>query len=149
MEYNINIEDYLTEDQIKQIIVTELRIKIKKDAERILNNCAFYVVFRAVDEALDGGAFNLIRDKAKDVIKNLGSFEVFRKKDAWGKEDSIAYKELQKAMEENKPLIHEKVKNAMEKFDYAGLVEYEGNGYISEAIIEAIARGFQQRPEGI
>lgn len=139
----INIENYLSEETIKDMISEELRVVIKRDTERILTNMAFYVVFKAVDEALDDSAKEFIKAKAISIINDLSSFCVFRKKDAWEKEDSIAYKTLQEAMNENKGLIKQKVCEAIENRDYEKDIE-QSMDYISEGLFEIMRKGLSQ-----
>ena len=138
----INIEDYLDRDEIKDIIKNQIRYIVERDAERLLTNSAYYVVFKAVDEALDNSAKEFIKAKAIAIINDLSEYSVFRKKDAWEKEDSIAYQVLQEAMNENKDLIKQKVREAIENRDYEKDIQ-NSMDYISEGLFEIMRRGLE------
>lgn len=139
----INVEDYLDRDEIKDIIKNQIRYIVERDAERLLTNSAYYVVFKAVDEALDNSAKEFIKAKAIAIINELSEYSVFRKKDAWEKEDSIAYQILQEAMNENKDLIKQKVREAIENRDYERDIQ-NSMDYISEGLFEIMRRGLSQ-----
>jgi len=53
MKMQIRVEDYLSKEEITEMIRYQLNVAIRKDAERILSNTAYAVVFEAVDKALD------------------------------------------------------------------------------------------------
>lgn len=139
----INVEDYLDRDEIKDIIKNQIRYIVERDAERLLTNSAYYVVFKAVDEALDNSAKELIKAKAIAIINDLSEYSVFKKKDAWETEDSIAYQVLQEAMNENKDLIKQKVREAIENRDYEKDIQ-NSMDYISEGLFEIMRRGLSQ-----
>lgn len=139
----INVEDYLDRDEIKDIIKNQISYIVGKDAERLLTNSAYYVVFKAIDEALDNSAKEFIKAKAIAIINELSEYSVFKKKDAWGKEDSIAYQTLQEAMNENKDLIRQKVREAIKNRDYEKDIE-RSMDYISEGLFEIMRKGLSQ-----
>lgn len=139
----INVEDYLDRDEIKDIIKDQIRYIVERDVERLLTNSAYYVVFKAVDEALDNSAKEFIKEKAIAIINDLSEYCVFRKKDDWEKEDSIAYQVLQEAMNENKDLIKQKVREAIENRDYERDIQ-NSMDYISEGLFEIMRRGLGQ-----
>jgi hypothetical protein len=136
----LNIADYLPDSELKDIIIEEIRSQISKDAERILNNAAYHVVFKAVDEALDHQTQEIIQNKVVEIINKLSEFSVFRKADAWSKEDSVAYKELQLAMLANTDLIHQKVKAVIENKNYEEDLRTNSD-YFADIILEAIKKG--------
>jgi hypothetical protein len=116
----IDIEKYLSEKEIRNIIESELRINVKQkltqsiDFERIFNNAAYHIVFQLIDEAVDGKAKELIKQKTIEIIKdNKSSFGVFRRKDAWEKEESPAYAHMKKVVNENLNIIEDNVKAAL------------------------------------
>lgn len=114
---DIRFEDYLSEDEQKEIIKDVFREKVTKDAERILSNTAYSCVFSAVDEIMDGKAKAMISEKAIEIINDLTSFTVFHPKDAWGNPPSEAWNILMQACRENKPLIQERLKEVISNLD--------------------------------
>ena len=137
---NIDITDYLSHDEIKDICASELRISIAKDAERILSNLSYQAAFGIVDSTIDKEQIEKVRSAASRVINEITAFHVFRRKDVWDKSESVAYTELQKAMQENAELIHEKVRAAIEEKDYSTDIELNQDT-IAYTIINALRIG--------
>lgn len=139
MEVKIKIEDYLTEDDIQEIIKDELAGKVRKAVEekdlgRIITNSAYRIIFKAVDEQIGEDIECLLRDKAIEAVSGLSTFHVFRQKDVWEKEDSIAYTYLQQAMRDNKDVLFERVKEIMGSIDEEYL-----SSRLNDLIYEVIA----------
>lgn len=107
------IEDYLSEDQMREIAIEEWR-RICREAcnghqERIISNVAHDAVVSMVAEALGEAALEQIRTKAVSVIEGLTEFTVFKRPDAWDRGPSPAYTTLMEAVKANKELIEKKV----------------------------------------
>lgn len=118
----LRIEDYLSEEEIREIakeeIVRQVREAIRKDdLDRIITNSAYKFVWKAVDEQINGDLISLIRDKTINIINDLGSYCVFHRKDVFENEDSKAYTYMQQAIEDNKEIIFNKVKEIMMDID--------------------------------
>ena len=137
--------NYVTGEQIENAIISEVktivRDKLVNDVERILSNTAYSVVWDAVDLAIDGKAKDVIKEKALKIIENVSSYSVFRKKDLWGKDESVAYSTLQSAVEENKNVIRENVKKIIDSYNYSTAINEE---LITDAVIEIIKSRFQK-----
>lgn len=109
----IRIENYLDEDEIKQIVKEELRDEIKKEirnngVDRVISNIGYYHVFEIMNKEIDGYE-EQVKKQVKKVIEGLTSYSVFRKKDLYNHEDSLGQKYLEKSIEENKNIINNKV----------------------------------------
>lgn len=113
MSVAIRIEDYLTEDQMREIAVEEWR-RICREAcnghrERIIGNIAHEVVEAMVAEALGESAMDQIKTKAIALIDDLSVYSVFKRPDAWDRGPSPAYSTLMDAVKSNRNLIDKKV----------------------------------------
>ena len=109
----IRIENYLDEDEIKQIVKEELRDEIKKEirnngVDRVISNIGYHHVFEIMNKEIDGYE-EQVKKQVKKVIEGLTSYSVFRKKDLYDHEDSLGQKYLEKSIEENKNIINNKV----------------------------------------
>jgi len=119
----INFKDYLTEEQIQKIVADELRISIrgqinKDNAERLLTNTAYYIVWEEVDKVLDFDVKEFIKEKVVNIIKEMGRYNVFRSKDSnYESKDSLAQIYLNQYVEENKNIINRKVVEIMQELD--------------------------------
>jgi len=114
----LKIEDYLSEEEIKEIakeeVTRQVRQAIRKDdLDRIISNSAYNFIWKAVDEQIDDDLITLIRDKTIKIINELSSYCIFRQRDAWQNEDSKAYTYVQQAIEDNKEVIFNRVKESM------------------------------------
>ena len=107
----------------------------KTQAERIIENIGHEVAVSLVQEQMGEDMGKLIADKAVDVINGLSSFTVFRKPDAWDRESSKGWDYLQKAMDDNKNLIDERVKNI-----FANCDQSEVTSYLQDVTAEIIER---------
>jgi hypothetical protein len=111
----INIDDCLTEEQKREIVIEQYRLavaanmKTEKDIQRILSNAGFNAVYSIIDECFDGSSKEIIRTKINEILNDLSSYNIFNKPDAWSRETNSAYDYLQQCIEENKDVIRDKV----------------------------------------
>lgn len=114
---NIKLEDYLTGDEIKEVLRQSLREKydsyLEDNFERMVSNAAYKVVWESVDEVIDGTFKQQLEDNVKKQMKNFNEFNLFRKPDAWDREPNNAYKLLMESVQNNKHLIDERVQEVI------------------------------------
>lgn len=112
-DITINIDDYLSDEEKRQIARDEFRAACARrsadDFERILSNAAYDLVRKEVDEAFDGCMVDTVRANALKVIRELSSFTVFNRPNAWDNEACKGWTYLQEAIEAAKPAISERV----------------------------------------
>lgn len=116
----ININDYLDEDELKEIAQEEFRsaarshFRDERQISRIISNLGYKVIFEEVDRIIGDDTRKLI---AKQVPKTIGtkglSFEIFRRPDRW-EGPSLGYKLLEQAVKDNQHIITEQVKSVLE-----------------------------------
>ena len=99
---DIKIEDYLDEQEIKEICKDALYQKIREDMRKlnvndIIANISYAEVAAMVDTYVGEDNFckKEIPQKVHRVIDELSTYTVFRKADAWERENSIAYNIMQ------------------------------------------------------
>jgi hypothetical protein len=136
-EITVNIDDYLDSEE-KQRLCAEAftyvaRQKAKDDLERMLSNSSYALVFKAVDEVMDGKALELIREKAVKCIAELSNFYIFRKADVWQKEKNVAQEALDSAIKENSNLIRERVAQVFKELNMGDF-----SAKVNELIYEVI-----------
>lgn len=112
-EITINIDDYLGEEEKRQIARDEFRAACARrsaaDFERILSNAAYDLVRKEVDDAFDGDMADTVRAQAVKVINGLSSHTVFSPPNSWDRNASKGYTYLQEAVEAARPLMVERV----------------------------------------
>lgn len=126
VEIKVNIEDYLTEDEISNICKEEIAYKIKDQLKYlqpsdILGNISYKIVFQKVEEIMQmkqEEMSKMIEEKVVNIIENFGGYEVFRSKDkGYGGKDSLATIYLKQSVENNKDLIDNRVKDLLGDFN--------------------------------
>ncbi len=117
----INFEDYLSEEERKNIVanvfMAKCQQKFEKDAERIFQNSAYHVVHEIVNKMHDDKVDEIIAEKAKELIASLSVYSVFRKADYWEKGESEGYKSLNQAVLANKKLLNAKIASLIDGMD--------------------------------
>lgn len=115
MNVTIEVEEYLSEEQMRAIAESEFRAACarssKENFDRILSNAAYDLVRTEVDAVFDAGLAETVRQKAIGVIQNLTSYSVFSPPNAWDREASKGWLHLQNAIDDAKPLIDAKIAN--------------------------------------
>ena len=144
MEMQIRVEDYLSKEEITEMIRYRLDDVIRKDSERILSNTAYGVVFEAVNKALDGKMQETIKAKVVEIINELSDFNVFRMKDAWGNPETVGTKILNEAIEENRQAIKEKVKEAVDGYDISSQIELRLEDSLEDILLTALRNGLNK-----
>ena len=144
MNVTIDINDYLDEDEMREIareqfarVVGEIlvdRLHYGKIYD-FIGNLAYEVVWPAVDEKLGCDAREAIAERIPKVIEDLSEYSVFRKADKYLKrEDSVAQVILDEVVRENRPLIERRVTEIIE-----GLSDYRIKDEIMAAIDEIVS----------
>lgn len=140
-EITVDIDDYLDESQ-KRVIVAEAFRRAsaqhaQKDFERIISNSAYYLVGEIVDEHFDGRMVEFLKAKTIDVINKLSSSTVFSPPNAWDREASKGWQQMQQAIEDLKPMIHQRVSDIIDDYDHSALRDLIET-QVGEAIIKKL-----------
>lgn len=111
----IDIKEYLSEEEIKGIVISKFKSSIifdkEKDIERIISNTAYNLIYDKVDEVFGQDVKNILAIKVKEQIENFTQFNIFKKPDAWDRETNSAYDFLQSCVENERDTIKNLVKS--------------------------------------
>mgnify|MGYP006920101894 CR=1 FL=1 len=125
---DIKIEDYLSEEEIKEICKDALYQKIREDIRKlnvndIIANISYAEVAAMVNTYVGEDDFckREILRKVRDVIAGLSDFTVFQKADAWGRKNSIAYDIMQEECRASRPLIKARVEQIVNEYKFPQL----------------------------
>lgn len=125
---NIKIEDYLDEQEIKEICKDALYQKIREDMRKlnvddIIANISYAEVAAMVNTYVGEDDFckREIPRKVREVIDGLSTFTVFQKADAWERKNSIAYDIMQEECRNARPLIKAKVEQSINEYNFPQL----------------------------
>lgn len=148
----IKLEDYFSKEEIKDMVEDELRYAVrnvfnnKSEFEHIISNISYKVVWNMIDEQIkhdEQTCSSLLNQKVVEVINNLSSFCVFRKKDIYNKQDSIGQVILEKSIKDSEELIKTKVEEIINNYDFKEINE-NIEDTIYDCICDAFKRGLER-----
>ena len=118
--FELDVDSLLSEEDKIEIIKDEYRKVIRQvvnvDKERIFSNAAYHVVQKLVDEVFGEDLNEILVEKVKNIIKDLSSYTVFKKQDAWERDESKGWGYLQAAIESQEQAIHSRVQEIVENY---------------------------------
>jgi hypothetical protein len=127
----IDLDDYLSESEKKQYAIEAFKEAIKKElfksqsgtiqsdseAQRIISNISHQIVFEEVQKYIPD-CEQKIKDKVIDVIeKEDYKYNIFKKKDVWDKEESLAITYMNETIRANKEIFQQRIKEYIENYD--------------------------------
>ena len=129
---DIKIEDYLDEQEIKEICKDVLYQKIREDMRElnvndIIANISYAEVEAMVDTYVGEDNFckKEIPQKVRRVIDELSTYTVFRKADAWERKNSIAYDIMQEECRASRPRIKARIEQIIDEYNFPQLERSE------------------------
>ena len=122
---DVKIEDYLDEQEIKEICKDALYQKIREDMRElnvndIIANISYAEVAAMVDTYVGEDDFckKEIPKKVHRIIDELSTYTVFRKADAWERKNSIAYDIMEEECRASRPLIKARVEQIINEYSF-------------------------------
>lgn len=129
---DIKIEDYLDEQEIKEICKDALYQKIREDMRKLnVNDIIANISYAEVEAMVDAfvGEDNFckkeIPQKVHRVIDELSTYTVFRKADAWERKNSIAYDIMQEECRASRPRIKARIEQIIDEYNFPQLERSE------------------------
>lgn len=129
---DIKIEDYLDEQEIKEICKDALYQKIREDMRElnvndIIANISYAEVAAMMDTYVGEDDFckKEIPQKVHKVIDELSTYTVFRKADAWERKNSIAYDIMQEECRASRPRIKARIEQIIDEYNFPQLERSE------------------------
>lgn len=135
INYSINIDDYLTEEEKKEIAIDYFREALKKhftdedngkadsERDRHIGNIYHSIILEEVQKYLPNFQ-DIIKEKVIHAITNENlHFQIFRNKDDYFREkQSLALDYIEEVVKENEELIKEKTINKIATFNYDEII---------------------------
>lgn len=139
--FEIKVDDYLTEDEIKDIVIDEVRSSVRSRNEenltRIIKNASHYW-FRDIVSEVMGENFNeKIEEQVKEILSKVSSYTVIRD-GSYGEKPSKAYLLIQEYVEKHKSILENRVKEKIENLSEFDVLGYEGREQIASSVSQAI-----------
>lgn len=124
----IKVEDYLSEEEIKEICKDALYQKISEDMRElnvndIIAGISYAEVAAMVDTYVGEDDFckKEIPEKVHRVIDDLSTYTVFRRADVLERKNSIAYDIMQEECRASRPLIKARVEQIINEYKFPQL----------------------------
>lgn len=119
MNTTLNIQDYLSEDEIKEILIGEYRTWFRtmseQDKLRILSNFSYDFIFKNINDNLDGKLLELTKQKTLETLEEANfNYFVFRPADAWSKPESVPMTMINSIVKSKHTVIEAKIDKAIE-----------------------------------
>ena len=135
MKIELDITDYLSEDEIKEEFRFAIRQSIhnkyikESELDRLITNLSYEFLFKQISECINKDAETLIKNKVIELLKDGSNirYELFRKANAWDREASVGYKILEQAIKDSENLIREKVTTEINNYDFGNSREIYDN----------------------
>ena len=146
--FEIKVDDYLTEDEIKDIVIDEVRSSVRSKNEenltRIIKNASHYWFHDIVSEVMGENFNEKIEEQVKEILSKVSSYTVIRD-GGYGEKPSKAYLLMQEYVEKHKSILENKVKEKIENLSEFDVIGYEGReeiaSSVSQAIYDVVMRG--------
>ncbi len=127
-ELMINIHDYLTDKQIAEVCKEEFRRQIRMQfannteatIKRLIGNISYQDVFEEISESIGADAREMLKDKIMKIMNDEASirYVLFERKDNFTYKNSPAVDMMDEITAENRGLMEQKVREAIEKFEF-------------------------------
>lgn len=124
----INLEDYLTIDEIKDVIRDEFAASVAKtlsketDLTRIIGNIAHEIVFNEVKKYIPEFKELLVKNVKKLIEEQNFQWYMFRGKDVWDKEEGPGLTIIKETLNSNKGAIKKRIEDEINNFDIKALI---------------------------
>ena len=142
---DIDIKDYVSEEEIKDIIGDEIRRSVRyhmnteAELSRIITNISYKELWKQIELEVPN-CEKTLKEKTIERIRNISDYDIFRRKDAYGAEDSLATKLIDECVKENKNIINDKVKNIFNELSCSDL-RYKIQDILEEYIEKLFEKG--------
>lgn len=143
MNIEIDIMDYVSEDEIKDAILGSIANYARQQTEgwytRVLTNVAYHEIFDEIDKELESTtAKEIIKSKVKELISEDNMYGIFRDKRMYGY-NSVGQEILEECVKDNRDLINKRVVEKINDYPFRELEDE-----IGDVIYECIIRKFKE-----
>jgi len=135
MKIELDINNYLSEDDKKEIAIDVFREQIRtelfksnkgtvqsdSEIQRVIGNITHEIVFDEVQKYIPD-ARDLIKNNVKKALKKPLDYHVFTKKDLWDKEESLAITYIKEEVKSNEDLFKKRIKDTISNYPLDGLI---------------------------
>lgn len=124
----IRLEDYLTINEIKDVVRDEFAASIAKtlnketDLTRIIGNIAHEIVFDEVKKYIPEFKELLVENVRELIEKKDFQWYMFRGRDVWNIEEGPGLTIIKETLNSNKEVLKKRIEDAINNFDIRALI---------------------------
>jgi len=144
-QIEVNIDDYLSEEDKRELVIETFKERVKKelfkssegtiesDAEvqRVIGNITAQIVMNEVRKYIPDYERKIKENTISSLNKDM-SYYVFKKKDVWDREESLAITYMNEAIKECKEGFKSRIKEAIANYDLSKEISEQIGNEFSE-----------------
>lgn len=130
-QFEIDIDNYLSEQEKKELVIESFKEVVKElmfnnkdgveldhEMQRIIGNISHSIVMEEVQKYIPN-CEELIKKKTLEILNESSlTYHVFKKKDAWEKEDSLAITYINETIRNHKEEFQNRIKETLASYDF-------------------------------
>ena len=127
----VNINDYLSEEDKKEIAIDVFRSQVKSELfkhgngsvqsdseiQRVIGNITGQIVMNEIQKYIPDAEERIREETLNAINKGDFSYQVFKKKDAWDKDESLAITYMREVIQKSKLEFQDKIHDAIKNYD--------------------------------
>lgn len=130
MNVEIDINDYLSEEDKREIAIDVFRQQVKNqlfkstdgtvqsdsEVQRVIGNITHEIVFQEVQKYIPDAEEQIKKSVQKAIGKDM-SYYIFKKKDAWDRDESLAISYMREEVKANEKVFKERIRETIANYD--------------------------------
>lgn len=145
-QIELDIDKYLSEEEKKQLAIDVFKERISKELfksregtiqsdseiQRVIGNISHAIVMKEVQKYIPDFE-SQIKNKVKKALSEGNiKYEIFKVKNAWDSQESLAITHLNEAVKENRDILKQRVLNAIMNYDLSSQIKEEVSSLFEE-----------------
>lgn len=134
---NIDISEYIDHDAVERLVREVVKDNLKGYVEKQVAASVQRVLDEKVAELLEAELRSELKDKASEVVNNMGHYDVFRDNSRYNFDNTPSYNLLHKVVTEELPgLLRTQLREIIRGMEF-----YEVSAMLGEAVTEIFKTG--------
>ena len=110
-------------DVIRQYLTgSDGQMASENNMQRLITNHAYQLVFDEINSIVPDYKDRLVKGTVDQINKENFAFYIWKKKDVWDREEGYGWKIAQEEMKKHENTIREKIRDAVQNYDYERMV---------------------------
>ena len=147
MKLEVNIDNYLSEQEKKDIVIEAFKEVVKNEIldgngantiqsdteiQRVIGNISHHVVMREVQQYIPDFE-KLIKDKVNKAISSDSlNYQIFKTKDVWDSKESLAVTYINEEVRNCKEILKQRVRSEISNYDLSNIIRDEVSSVFEE-----------------